>query len=259
MRDGLVGMVLGTGLIWRIVASISSVKDRIQKYAQKYAHHQALAPPSWPSRKPARPASLVCSMTPTCAPSTLSVWPSCPRTSSSHAVSVENVLNFQSLTQPNNRPFLRPPLRSKRDFKTSSTQKYVICAPLFPCWPELTSPTSDKGSPCYLVPTSGILAKIGFPYFSYCFFWYLSRIGLPNLSYSTASSGILASLASGQARRNMQSVRSYFHVAPATYFLLLVLWPTLASLTLVTAAASSGICPGMASLILVTALLLLVF
>jgi len=76
------------------------------------------APPSWPSRKPARPTSLVCLRTPTCAPSTPSVWPSCPRTSSLPAVSVENVLNFSSLTQPNNRPFLRPPLRSKRDFKT---------------------------------------------------------------------------------------------------------------------------------------------
>ena len=44
----------------------------------------------WLCKKPARPTLLVCLWTPTCAPSTPSVSPSCPRTSSSPAESVEN-------------------------------------------------------------------------------------------------------------------------------------------------------------------------
>merc|ERR1711909_221104 len=61
--------------------------------------------PSWPSRRPARLTSSVCLRTPTCAPSTPSVSPSCPRTSSWPGGSVESVhkkdhsgLTWQSLT-----------------------------------------------------------------------------------------------------------------------------------------------------------------
>merc|ERR1712018_609211 len=48
-------------------------------------------PPSAPCRRPARPTWLVCLRTPTCAPSTPSVSPSCPRTSSWPGGSVESV------------------------------------------------------------------------------------------------------------------------------------------------------------------------
>merc|ERR1712088_1085043 len=62
-------------------------------------------PPSVPCRRLARPTWLVCLRTPTCAPSTPSVSPSCPRTSSWPGGSVESVhkkdhsgLTWQSLT-----------------------------------------------------------------------------------------------------------------------------------------------------------------
>ena len=57
-------------------------------------------PPSWLFRKPPRPTSSVSLKTPTCAPSTPSVSPLCPRTSSLPAASVVSVLKLQSL-----RPF----------------------------------------------------------------------------------------------------------------------------------------------------------
>ena len=58
-------------------------------------------------RRPARPTWSVCSRTPTCAPSTPSVSPSCPRTSSWPAASVERELksSFLHCRPHNNRSF----------------------------------------------------------------------------------------------------------------------------------------------------------
>ena len=59
-------------------------------------------------RRPARPTWSVCSRTPTCAPSTPSVSPSCPRTSSWPGESVARELKLPLYLNQNNRSFSRP-------------------------------------------------------------------------------------------------------------------------------------------------------
>ena len=65
---------------------------RYQKSRTSRPTCDSRALPSWPSRRPARLTSSVCSRTPTCAPSMPSVSPSCPRISSLPAGSVVSVL-----------------------------------------------------------------------------------------------------------------------------------------------------------------------
>ena len=78
----------------------------------------ATALPSWPCRRLARLTWSVCSRTPTCAPSTPSVSPSCQRTSSWPVVSVERELNLLHLYTTHcvktKRLFSEPPQRIKR-------------------------------------------------------------------------------------------------------------------------------------------------
>ena len=82
----------------------------------------------WLFKKQARPISLVCLKTPTCAPSTPSVSPSCPKTFSWPAESAESVhKSIASNTYNTNGSF-----RSHHINKSNNQQKWILCPSMFP-------------------------------------------------------------------------------------------------------------------------------